>query len=144
MEFVTNIVAAEDEESSFVGESSCPLDEWSGIDAPGLDTPKLAVLHSVLTGEVLQSALDLYEPVYVSENGTAVLRIADELFEKLIGLDEEVLETISGELAATEEFERAQWHEDDVLGFLMAVCELAQLAESQGQVLFVWICLVDN
>ena len=144
MEFVTNIVAAEDEESSFVGESSCPLDEWSGIDAPGLDTPKLAVLHSVLTGEVLQSALDLYEPVYVSENGTAVLRIADELFEKLIGLDEEVLETISGELAATEEFERAQWHEDDVLGFLMAVFELAQLAESQGQVLFVWICLVDN
>ena len=36
------------------------------------------------------------------------------------------------------------WHEDDVLGLLMAVCELAQLAESQGQVLFVWICLVDN
>ena len=144
MEFVTNIIAAEDEESSFVGESSCPLDEWSGIDAPGLDTPKLAVLHSVLTGDLLQSSLDLYEPVYVSENGTAVLRIADELFEKLLGLDEEVLETIASELAATEEFERAQWHEDDVLGFLMAVFELAQLAESQGQVLFVWICLVDN
>ena len=72
------------------------------------------------------------------------MRIADELFEKLIGLDEDVLETIAGELAATEEFERAQWHEDDVLGLLMAVCELAQLAESQGQVLFVWICLVDN
>ncbi len=84
MEFVTNIIAAEDEESSFVGESSCPLDEWSGIDAPGPDTPKLAVLHSVLTGDLLQSSLDLYEPVYVSENGTAVLRIADELFEKLI------------------------------------------------------------
>jgi hypothetical protein len=89
-------------------------------------------------------ALDLYEPAYVSENETAVLRLADELLEKLALLDGDALEKVASELAATEEFERVQWDADDVLGLLTELSELAQLAESQGQVLFVWIYLVPS
>jgi hypothetical protein len=142
MEIVTNIVAAEEDEYSSVGESACPLDEWSGIEAPGLDTVKIATLHSLLTDDSLQLALDLYEPVFVAENETIVLRIADELMEKLAELDEDALESVAGELAATEEFENEQWDTEDVLAQLTALADLAQLAESQGQVLFVWMCLV--
>ena len=38
--------------------------------------------------------------------------------------------------------EKAQWRAEDVLGLLTELSELAQLAESQGQVLFVWMCVV--
>ncbi|MBL8415815.1 MAG: hypothetical protein JNM42_15375 [Propionivibrio sp.] len=144
MEFMTNIVAAEEDEYTAIGESTCPLDEWSGIEAPGLDTVKVAILHCLLTGDPLQMALDLYEPVYVTESETVVLRIAEELLEKLAVLDEEALENVASELAATEDFESEQWEADDVLAQLTELADLAQLAESQGQALFVWMSLVQD
>ena len=144
MKFMTNIVAAEEDEYTAIGESICPLDEWSGIEAPGLDTVKVAILHCLLTGDPLQMALDLYEPVYVSEGETVVLRIAEELLEKLAVLDEEALENLASELAATEDFESEQWEADDVLAQLTELADLAQLAESQGQALFVWMSLLQE
>ena len=143
MEFVTHIVAAEDDEYAAIGESNCPLDEWSGIESPGLDTVKLATLHCLLTGDTLQMALELYEPVYVAASETIVLRIADEVLEKLVVLDEDALDNVATELAATEEYESEQRDAEDVLAYLMELAELAQLAESQGQVLFVWMSLAQ-
>ncbi|MBK7355863.1 hypothetical protein [Propionivibrio sp.] len=142
MEMMTNIVAAEEDEYSAVGESSNPLDEWSGIEAPGLDSIKIATLHSLLTSDPLQVALDRYEPVYVAENEIIVLRLADEMLEKLATIDEDALESIAIELAATEEFENEHWETEDIVEQLISLVDLAQLAESQGQVLFVWICPV--
>lgn len=144
MEIVTHIVAADDDEYQVVGDSINPLDEWSGIEAPRLDTIKIATLHSLLTGDPLQVALDLYEPVYVAENETVVLRIADELMEKLATLDEDELENIAIEVAATEEFETEQWDTEDIQEQLILLGDLAQLAESQGQALFVWMCLLQD
>ena len=140
MEVVTHVVAAEEEKLAFVGESNAPLDEWSGIEVPGLDTAKFAMLHCLLTTDTLQVALDRCQPVYVSENETIVLRIADEVLEKLAAFDAEALESVAIELAATDEFEKAEWSLEDVLGQLTELAELAQLAESQGQALFVWMC----
>lgn len=142
MEMMTNIVAAEEDEYSAVGESSNPLDEWSGIEAPGLDSIKIATLHSLLTSDPLQVALDRYEPVYVAENEILVLRLADEMLEKLATIDEDALESMAIELAATEEFENEHWETEDIVEQLISLVDLAQLAESQGQVLFVWICPV--
>jgi hypothetical protein len=144
MEFITHIVAAEEDEFTAIGESTCPLDKWSGIEAPGLDTVKVAILHCLLTGDPLQMALDFYEPVYIAESETVVLRIAGELLEKLAVLDEEALENVASELAATEDFESEQWEADDVLAQLTELADLAQLAESQGQALFVWMSLVQD
>lgn len=144
MAFVTHIIAAEEEECAAVGESNCPLDEWSGIEAPGLDTMKLAMLHCILTGDSLQMALDLYEPIYVAESETVVLRIADACLDKLAGLEDFALEEVAGELAATEEYENEQRDAGDLLAHLIELTELAQLADSQGQVLFVWMSLAQG
>jgi hypothetical protein len=144
MKIATHLIAAEDDEFSAVGESPSPLDEWSGIETPGLDTVKFATLHCLLTGDTLQMALDRYQPVYISVNDTIVLRIADEVLEKLATLDGDALQAVASELVATEEFEREQWHVDDVLGQLTEMSELAQLAESQGQALFVWMFLLPG
>ncbi len=144
MEIVCHIVAAGDDEIEAIGESTGPLDEWSGIEAPGIDTVKLASLHCLLTGDPMQTALDLYEPVYVSDSETTVLRVADELLEKLAALDEDGLEEMSNELAASEEFENEQWAAEDLLAFLTEFSDLAQLAESQAQSLFVWMMPVET
>ena len=141
MEVAICIIAAEDEELEAIGESINPLDEWSGIETPGFDTVKIATLHCLLTGETLQASLDVYEPVYVGAAQTLVLRIPDDSFEKLATLDEQALEDVAGELAATDEFEKQEWSAESVLALLSELAELAQLAESQGQALFAWIAL---
>ena len=101
MEIVTHIVAADDDEYQAVGDSINPLDEWSGIEAPRLDTIKIATLHSLL-------------------------------------------ENVAIEVAATEEFETEQWDTEDIQEQLILLGDLAQLAESQGQALFVWMCLLQD
>ena len=146
MEFVTCVVAADEDELADVAQSATPLDGWSGIEIPGLDTVKLATLHALLTGDSLQAALDLYEPALVSggDGEILVLRVAGEMLEELALLDEESLETVAGELAATEIYEEEDADPDELLSLLAPLAELAQLAESQGQVLFVRIELIQD
>ncbi len=139
MGILTNIVAAEEDEAAAIGESLRPVDEWSGIERRGIDTAKIATLHCLLTGDEFEEAVGSYEPVYVADEGAVVLRIADEVMERLATLDEEALELVAEELAATEEYEMEQWDAADVQAMVFELGDLARLAESQGQVLFVWM-----
>jgi hypothetical protein len=136
---LTNIVAAEEDEYAAIGESLRPVDEWSGIERRGIDTAKIATLHCLLTGDEFEEALGSYEPVYVGDEGALVLRVADEVMDRLATLDEEALELVAAELAATEEYEMEQWEPEDVQALVMDLADLARLADSQGQVLFVWM-----
>lgn len=140
MGIVTNIIAAEDEEIEAIGESLSPADEWSGIELRDVDTAKIATLHCLLTGDLFDDAIARYEPVYVSAvEGALVLRLADELMERLAELDEESLDQVAIELAATEEYEYDEWDEEATAAMLAELSDLARLADSQGQALFVWM-----
>ncbi len=139
MGILTNIVAAEEDEYAAIGESLRPVDEWSGIERRGIDTAKIATLHCLLTSDEFETALGTYEPVYAGDEGALVLRVADEVMERLATLDEEALELVAAELAATEEYEMEQWEPEDVQALVMDLADLARLAESQGQVLFAWM-----
>jgi hypothetical protein len=140
MAIVTNIIAGEDHEIEAIGESLQPVSEWSGIEMRDVDTGKIVTLHCLLTGDLFDDAVIHYEPVYVSDaEGALVLRLAEELVERLAELDEEQLETIAEELAATDEFEHAGWEDEAIADMLYGLAELARLAESQGQTLFVWM-----
>jgi hypothetical protein len=136
---LTNIVAAEEDEFAAIGESMRPVDEWSGIERRGIDTAKIATLHCLLTGDEFEEAVSCYEPVYVAEEGAVVLRIADEVMQRLTMLDEDALDMVAKELAATEEYEVEQWETEDVQALVIELADLARLAESQGQALFVWM-----
>ena len=140
MGIVTNIVAAEEHEIEAIGESLHPVDEWSGIEMRDLDTAKIATLHSLLTGDLFDDAIAHYEPVYVSTaEGALVLRLADEVMERLVELDEEPLAQVAAELTATEEFESEDWEQEAIAAMLAELADLARLADSQDQALFVWI-----
>lgn len=137
---LTSIIAAEEDEVEAIGESLQPTEEWSGITLRGIDIAKVATLHSVLTGDLFDDAIVNYEPIYVSAaEGAWVLRLADEVMERLAELEDDALDAVASELAATEEFESAGWEEDTVVALLGDLCDLARLAESQGQALFVWM-----
>ena len=140
MGILTNIIAAEEDEVEAIGDSLQPADEWSGISLRDVSIAKIATLHSLLTGDLFDDAAAQCEPVYISPaEGALVLRLADELKERLVELDEETLDAVAAELAATEEFESAGWDEEAVVEMLTDLADLARLAESQDQVLFVWM-----
>ncbi len=139
MGILTNIVAAEEDEIAAIGESLRPVDEWSGIERRGIDTAKIATLHCLLTGDEFEEAVSGYEPVYATEEGALVLRLADEAMERLATLDEDALELVAEELAATEEYEMEGWDSEEVQALVFELADLARLAESQGQSLFVWM-----
>lgn len=140
MGILTNIIAADEDEVEVIGESLQPLEEWSGISLRDVTIPKIVTLHCLLTGDLFDDAFILYEPIYMSSAEEAlVLRISGAVVERLAALDEEALEAVAMELAATEEFEDAGWPEEDIGDMLAALGDLARLAESQGQALFAWI-----
>ena len=139
MGILTNIVAAEEDEFAAIGESLHPVEEWSGLERRDIDTAKIATLHCLLTGDELEQAFYVYEPLYVGVEGAMVLRLADEVVDKLADMDEDALEAVGEELAATEEFETEQWDPAEVQDMVLELAELAQLAQSQEQSLFVWI-----
>jgi hypothetical protein len=136
---LVNIVAAEEDELEDVGSSLQPLDTWSGIERRELDIAKFVTLHCLLTGDEFDLAATLYEPVFVSDEGAWVLRIDDAALDRLVNLEEHALTLVAEELAATETFEYEGWPEEEVLAFVLDLGDLARLAESQGQVLFVWM-----
>lgn len=145
MSILTQIIAALDDEVEAIGDSLNPTDQWSGIGLQGMTIARIAMLHSVLTGDLFDDAAAQCEPVYVSPaEGALVLRLADELVARLAALDDERLAAVAAELTATEAFETAGWDEEEVAAMLVDLAELAQLAESQGQVLFAWLHPVGN
>lgn len=140
MALLTNIIAAEADELEAVGESLDPIAEWSGIALRDFTIPKIATLHCILTGDLLDEAYALYEPGYFPENeGAIMLQLSAALCDRLAGLDEEALAAVAEELMATEEFEDAGWDEAEVSEMLDGLVDLARLAESQGQILFAWL-----
>ena len=140
MGLLVNIICADEDELEDVALAEHPVEEWSGIEAREIDTAKLATLHCLLTGDDFEEALSVYEPAYATEDdGVLVLRIPDEVIERLAVLEEEALEQVGEELAATEEFEVNDWPLEEVQGLVIQLGELARLAESQGQVIFVWM-----
>lgn len=140
MGILVNIVSADEEDVEAIGQSQHPVVEWSGIEARDIDTAKIVTLHCLLTGDGLEDAFHAYEPVYTAgDEGPIVLRIPDEVMEKLAGLEEDALEMVGEELAASEEFEMNNWPTEEVLSLVEELAALARLAESQDQVMFVWM-----
>jgi hypothetical protein len=139
MGILTNIVAAEEDEIAAVGESLRPCDEWSGMERRGIDTAKIVTLHCLLTGDLYEQAVVLYEPIYISGEGVVVIQLSEYAAERLAELDEDALDEVAAELSATEEFEQENWDPEEVHAMVMELADLARLADSQGQLLLVWM-----
>ena len=109
------------------------------MERRGIDTAKIVTLHCLLTVDEYSYAVSRYEPIYISDEGVVVIKIADEVLERLASMEEDALDEVAAELSATEEFEYENWDAEEVHAMVMELAELARLAESQGQMLLVWM-----
>jgi hypothetical protein len=136
---LVNIVIADEDEAEAIGESNQPVDEWVGMEARDLDKSKFITLHCLLTGDGIEDAVYGYEPLYFVEDGPQVLRVPDELTERLARYDEDALEEIVLELAATEDFELSDLPVEDIQSFMDEFAELARKADAEEKSLFIWM-----
>ncbi len=140
MGILVNIVSADEEDVEAIGESQHPVDEWTGIEARDIDRAKILTLHCLVTGDGIEDAVYAYEPVYsVGDDGPIVLRVPDELTEKLANLEEDALEIVGEELAATEDFEMSDVPVEQVQSLVAELADVARIAESKNQTLFIWM-----
>ena len=142
MAATVNIVVADAEEGWEIAESSRPVDTWQGFVVNGLDAEKIATLQSLLTGQTFDEALVECEPHYVaSDDGPFVMRLTEELTEKLAELEEDTLEQLGAELAASAEFEAARWPLEEVESLVAELAALAAVATAQDNAVFVWMAV---
>ncbi len=135
-----NVVVADLEDAGAIIESEKPVEEWKGFEANGLDPAKFAMLHALLSGELFDEALDECGPLHAaSDEGPWLMKLPDDSVAHLAELEEDALDRVGEELAATEEFEEDGWSADEVKGFVTALADLAGVARAQGQALFVWM-----
>lgn len=140
MGMLVNVVVADREDAGAIIESPKPTEEWKGFEASGLDQAKFAMLHALLTGELFDEAMAECGPVYaVTDEGPWLMKLPDESVELLARLEEDALDAIGEELAATEEFEEGGWSVDEVKAIVVAVADLAGVAVAQGRIMFVWM-----
>jgi hypothetical protein len=136
MHIVTHFLVAPEEDIVDIGAATQPLKSWRGIERRGVGSEKLVMLHSLLTDDAFDLAVSFYEPVYVSDEGAMVLPLAARLLDALADLDEESLETLAEELAASESFEVEGWPVDEVRDLLIDLSDLAQQAAGEELPLF--------
>lgn len=139
MDISTNIVIGDIADIEEIGESSHPIENWRGFEIRGIDTAKMAMLHAILTGQTFDEAFGEYLLAYeASEDGPWVAKIPNEPMERLAEMEDEVLEQIGEELAATEEFENEGWPVEEVQIFLAELAALAGIAIVQRKAMFIW------
>ena len=140
MQVLTNIVIGDSSDAEAIGASLCPVDEWRGIEIKGIDLAKIAMLQAVLTGQTFDEAFDEYRPILAaSDEGPWVFRFPDAPLEKLAALEEEALERVGEEWAATEEFEDNGYPVEEVQAVLEELSDLAKMCISQGKAIFIWM-----
>jgi|ERR1700674_691095 hypothetical protein len=136
----TNIVIADSDEIKAIAESSAPAQEWRGLELPGLDPQKIAMLHCILTGESFDEAAAQYDPIYAgSGEGPWVIAVPHAPVEKLARLEEQVMEQVGEEWAASEDLEREHWPVEEVQAVVAELAALASISIAQEKKMFIWI-----
>jgi hypothetical protein len=140
MGMLVNVVVADVEDAGAILESSKPIEEWKGFEARGLDQAKFAMLHALLTGGLFDEALDECGPLHAAyEEGPWLMQLPGETVQQLARFEEEALDQVGEELAATEAFEADGWPVDEVMKLVIELADLAGVARAQGRAMFVWM-----
>lgn len=140
MGILVNFVSAHEEDIEAIGESQHPVDEWNGIEARDIDRAKIISLHCLVTGDGIEDAVYAYEPVYSTyDDGPIVVRMSEYLVERLAELDEDALEAVGEELAASEDFETSDLPPEEVQTLVTDLATLARSTVAQGQNLYIWM-----
>jgi hypothetical protein len=143
MGVLTDFVVADWADAQRVCDSGCPSQDFSGLDAKGIDTVKLGTLHAILTG----GAFDLFfmcDPLCSGgKYGPWVFEVPADLVKRLAKLDARQLRSTATEWATTEEFSPKydDWPAEAVQQMLADLAGLCKRATAEGKAVLMWMCL---
>jgi hypothetical protein len=143
MGVLTDFVVANRGDAQRVCNSTCPSQEFAGLDAKGIDMVKLGELHALLTGGTVNRSFMGKSICSGGEDGPWVFEVPPDLVQRLVCLDTRQLVSVGERWAATEEFSPKydNWPTEAVQQVLRDLAALCKRANDEGKAVLMWMCL---
>jgi len=141
---LTDFVVVDRSEAQRVCDATCPSEEFSGLDAKGIDTVKLGTLYAVLTEIEFDSAFMSGDPLASGgDEGPWVVEVPADLVQRLAKLDAKQLAAVAAKWAKTEEFspQYDNWPAEAVHEVLAELVKLCTQAMAARKSVLLWLSL---
>ncbi len=146
MGVLTDFVVAHISDVQKVGESDNPSNEFSGIDAKGMDQVRMGTLYAILTRTDYDPKFMITDESFLyteSDDGPWVQLVPEKMVARLASITESQIPAIADEWGNTEEFrsEYSSWAREDIVTFLRQITELSRTALIEKKSVLMWTCL---
>lgn len=135
----TIFVIADADDEIDIANSLNPMEDWDGVEVPGMSANKMAILHMLLNDETYLDASSMY--VEVSGNldgGPQLFPVPPSLVERLMEIEDDI-DVIAEELISTEDFEQEEWTLEQGEALLSDLVASARICVSESKSLFMWM-----
>jgi len=142
MGVLTDIVVADRLDAQRVCNAANPSQEFSGLDAKGIDPVKLGTLYGILTGTEFDPSFVSGEPLASGgDEGPWIIEVPSELVQRLAKLDAKELADAAAKWAKTAEFSLDNWSQEDVHNILTELAKLCTKATAVQKSVLMWMAL---
>jgi len=141
---LTDFVIADTKDARRVCDSSCPCEEFNGMDAKGIDPVKLGTLHAILTNTVFDPSVTTGKPLCDGgDEGPWVIEVPINLVQRLAELDSKGISAAAAKWAKTEEFspQYDNWPSEAVHETLLEFAKLCGQATAAKKSVLMWVSL---
>lgn len=139
MGILTDILIADHGEAEQLAAALNPTETWEGIDAKGLDSVKLGVLYSLLSGCEVEETYAMFAMLEGEEEGPWVQAMPADFPRLLTSMTDQ--DAIAREWAQAEEFALDGWAPEAVADVLSQLERLAARAQELDRPLVLWMSL---
>lgn len=144
MGVLTDFVVADRRDAQRVCDAACPSEEFSGLDAKGIDPVKLGTLYAILTETDFDPAFIKDEPLAMGgDDGPWVIEVPVDLVLRLAKLDAQGVAATAAKWANTDEFSPKydNWPAEDVHELLAELVDLCAKAAAAKKSVLMWMSL---
>lgn len=144
MGVLTDFVVADREDAQRVCDAACPSEEFSGLDAKGIDPVKLGTLYAVLSNTEFDLSFVSGDPLATGgDHGPWVMEVPPDLIQRLAKLDTQGLTAAAAKWAKTEEFSPKydNWAAEAVHAVLAELAQLCAKAVATNKTVLMWMSL---
>jgi hypothetical protein len=141
---LTDFVVADRADAQRVCDSDCPSEEFSGLEAKGIDPVKLGTLYAVLTETEYDPSFVGGDPICDGgEEGPWVIEVPNDLVQRLAKLDAKQIGAVAAKWTKTEEFSPKydNWPPELVHEVLSDLAKLCAQAAAVKKSVLLWMSL---
>lgn len=137
---LADLLLAESSDVPAIVASEYPLGTFKGANVDGLDSLKLAALHSTFAPEDFNNLLEHYKPMAeASTSGPWLIKLPGELIAFLAGLAPHDYDSTAAKWASTVQAQEEGLSLIDAEKFLGQVGYFAQIATFERKEVYLWV-----